>query len=221
MQRFFDIFFSGLALLVLSPLLIPIVTILKLTGEGEIFYKQKRVGKDGYMFELLKFATMLKDSPNMGTQTITVKNDPRVLPVGQFLRKSKINELPQLINILLGDMSIIGPRPQTSRCFLAFPNEAQLAIIKVKPGLSGIGSIVFRDEESMLDNKIDKLKFYDNVIAPYKGELEQWYVGNQNISTYLKLIAITVWVVLFSKSKVHKKIFSNLPTASKELNSYL
>jgi len=221
MQRFFDILFSGLALLILSPLLIPVVIILKFTGEGEIFYRQKRVGKDGYMFELLKFATMLKDSPNIGTQTVTVKNDPRVLPFGQFLRKTKINELPQLVNILLGDMSIIGPRPQTSRCFLAFPNKAQVAILKVKPGLSGIGSIVFRDEESMLDNRVDRLKFYDNVIAPYKGELEQWYVLNQGIATYLKLIAVTAWVVLFSKSKIHKKIFSDLPMVSRELKSYI
>jgi len=107
MQRFFDIFFSSLALLILLPLLIPIAIILKFTGEGEVFYIQQRMGKGGSMFGLLKFATMLKDSPNIGTGTITVKNDPRVLPIGSFLRKTKINELPQLINILRGDMSII------------------------------------------------------------------------------------------------------------------
>ena len=152
MQRFFDILFSIIALVVFSPFLIPVSIILKLSGEGEIFYIQQRVGKDGKMFGLLKFATMLKDSANIGTGTITVKNDPRVLPIGKFLRKSKINELPQLLNILLGDMSVIGPRPQAERCFLAFPKIAQDAIIQVKPGLSGIGSIVFRDEENILDN---------------------------------------------------------------------
>ncbi len=221
MQRFFDIIFSGLALLILSPLMIPIIIILKLTGEGEIFYKQRRVGKDGKIFELLKFATMLKNSSNIGTQTVTIKDDPRVLPFGKFLRKTKINELPQLLNILKGDMSIIGPRPQTSRCFLAFPNKSQLAILKVKPGLSGIGSIVFRDEESMLDNKVNRLKFYDKVIAPYKGELEQWYVKHQSILTYFTLIGITAWVVIFPKSKIYKNIFSDLPKVSKELKSYL
>jgi lipopolysaccharide/colanic/teichoic acid biosynthesis glycosyltransferase len=222
MQRLFDIFFSGLALVAFSPFLIPIMLILRFTGEGEVFYKQRRVGRDGKMFGLYKFATMLKDSPNMGTQTVTIKGDSRILPFGKFLRRTKINELPQLLNILIGDMSVIGPRPQTSRCFLAFPNKAQLAILKVRPGLSGIGSIIFRDEESMLDDhKVDRLKFYDNIIAPYKGELEQWYVANQGISTYMKLIALTIWVVLFSKSRVYQNIFDNLPTASKELRCYL
>jgi len=222
MQRFFDIIFSSLALVVFSPFLIPVSIILKFSGEGEVFYIQQRVGKDGKMFGLLKFATMLKDSANIGTGTVTVKDDPRVLPIGKFLRKSKINELPQLINIFLGDMSVIGPRPQAQRCFLAFPKDSQDAIIQVKPGLSGIGSIVFRDEESILDDdSIDRLKFYDDVIAPYKGELEQWYVKHYNLYTYFMLIGLTVWVVIFSDSKVYKTIFKDLPEAPKELEKWL
>jgi len=219
MQRFFDILFSSLALIVFSPFFIPVVIILKFTGEGEIFYIQQRVGKDGKMFGLLKFATMLKDSATMGTGTVTVKNDPRVLPIGKFLRKTKINELPQLLNVILGDMSVIGPRPQTERCFLAFPEVSQDAIKQVKPGLSGIGSIVFRDEESILDNpEIDRLKFYDDVIAPYKGELEQWYVDHQNLYTYFMLIGLTVWVVLFPKKDTYKKVFSDLPPVPEALS---
>ncbi|MBD3842092.1 MAG: sugar transferase [Campylobacterales bacterium] len=218
MQRFFDILFSGLALIVFSPFLIPIAIVLRFTGEGEIFYVQQRVGKNGKMFGLLKFATMLKNSPNMTMGTVTVKNDPRVLPFGRFLRKTKINELPQLLNIFLGDMSVIGPRPQTERCFLAFPQNSQDVIKQVKPGLSGIGSIVFRDEESILDNpEIDRLKFYDEVIAPYKGELEQWYVKHQNLYTYFMLIGLTVWIVLFPDSKVYKSIFKDLPVPPNEL----
>ncbi len=222
-QRFFDILFSGLALLLLSPILIIVMIILKFTGEGEIFYVQPRVGEDGKLFNLLKFATMLKDSPNMGTATITVKNDPRVLPFGKFLRKTKINELPQLINILKGDMSVIGPRPQAQRCFLAFPKSVQESIIRVKPGLSGIGSIVFRDEEAMLDNPaIDRLLFYDDVIAPYKGELEKWYIKNRNIFTYFALIFSTIWVVLKPESRIYKRIFADLPEVSnKELKRYI
>ena len=212
LQRFFDILFSSLALIVLSPLLIIVMIILKFTGEGEIFYVQPRVGEGGKMFNLLKFATMLKDSANMGTETVTVKNDPRVLPFGAFLRKTKINELPQLINILRGDMSVIGPRPQAKRCFLAFPKDIQKSIIKVKPGLSGIGSIIFRDEETMLDNpKIDRLLFYDTVIAPYKGELEEWYIAHKNIFTYFTLIFMTIWIVLKPESKIYKKVFNDLP----------
>ena len=104
MQRFFDILFSSLAILVLSPLFIPVILILKFSGEGEVFYKQKRVGKSMKEFDLLKFATMLKDSENLGTRDITIANDPRILPFGKILRKTKINELPQLINILFGDI---------------------------------------------------------------------------------------------------------------------
>ena len=222
MQRFFDVVFSGLALLVLSPLLVPIMIILKFTGEGEIFYVQQRVGKDGKMFGLFKFATMLKDSANIGTGTVTVKNDPRVLPIGKFLRKSKINEFPQLLNIFLGDMSVIGPRPQTERCFLAFPQSSQDAIVQVKPGLSGIGSIVFRDEENILDNPdIDRLKFYDDEIAPYKGDLEQWYVKHHSLYSYFMLIGLTIWIVIFSDSKVYKTIFKDLPTPPESLIEWL
>jgi len=219
MQRFFDIVFSWLALIVFSPFLIPIAIILRFTGEGEVFYIQPRVGKDGKKFGVFKFATMLKDSENIGTGTVTVKNDPRVLPVGKFLRKTKINELPQLINIFLGDMSVIGPRPQTERCFLAFPKESQDIIVKVKPGLSGIGSIIFRDEENLLDNPdIDRVKYYDNVIAPYKGELEQWYVEHQSLYIYFMLIGLTVWIILFSDSKIYNKIFGDLPKPPRDLD---
>lgn len=220
MQRFFDILFSGLALTFFSPFLIPVAILLKFTGEGEIFYVQQRVGKEGKMFGLLKFATMLKDSPNLTTGTVTVKDDPRVLPYGKVLRKTKINELPQLINIFLGDMSIIGPRPQTNRCFLAFPQVSQDAIKKVKPGLSGIGSIVFRDEENILHNhEVDRMEFYDNIIAPYKGKLEEWYVSHHNIYSYFMLIILTVWVVLFSQSNIYKKIFPDLPVPPQELEN--
>ena len=107
MIRFFDILFSGIALLILSPLLVPVSIILRLTGEGEVFFLQERIGKGGKKFKLFKFATMLKNSPNIGTGTVTMRNDPRVLPVGKLLRKTKINELPQLLNIFIGDMSVI------------------------------------------------------------------------------------------------------------------
>ena len=220
MQRLFDILFSGLALLVLSPLLISIMIILKLTGEGEIFYVQQRDGKDGKMFGLLKFATMLKDSPNLGTGTITVKGDPRVLPVGKFLRKTKINELPQLLNILKGDMSIIGPRPQDKRCFVVFNKEDQENIKKVRPGLSGIGSIIFRDEEEIMSSKEieDKVAFYDNVISPYKGKVESWYIKNQSLGLYFKLIYLTLLIVVIPEYIIHfNKLFKDFPEPPKEL----
>jgi lipopolysaccharide/colanic/teichoic acid biosynthesis glycosyltransferase len=221
MQRLFDIILSGVALLVLSPLLLPIAILLRLTGEGEVFFLQSRVGKSGKAFQLYKFATMLKDSPNLGTGTVTVKNDPRILPMGQFLRNTKINELPQLLNILNGDMSIIGPRPQTQRCFDAFLPASKKAIIQVRPGLSGIGSIIFRDEENMLHGQTDSVRFYDEVIAPYKGALEEWYVVNQGLWTYFMLIGLTIWVVLFSKSNVVRSVFPSLPRPPDSLSVLL
>ena len=193
--RLFDVCFASLALVVLSPLFIPTVIILKMTGEGEIFFLQRRVGRYGKMFGLIKFATMLKNSENMGTGTVTVKNDPRVLPVGKILRKTKVNELPQLLNILFGHMSVIGPRPQDQRCFDAFPNSMHEVITSVPPGLSGIGSIVFRDEEDLMDGADDPDAFYDRVIMPYKAELEAWFVNNRGVLLYFQLIFLTVFAV--------------------------
>lgn len=217
MQRLFDIVFSGLALLVLSPLLLPIMLVLRLSGEGEVFYVQERLGRGGKSFGLYKFATMLKNSPSLGTGTVTVKGDPRVLPVGRFLRKSKINELPQLLNIFKGDMSVIGPRPQTRRCFNAFPASSQAEIIKVRPGLSGVGSIVFRDEEELMHASQNPEQFYDEVIMPFKGALEEWYVANAGFRTYLGCILVTAWVVLNPRSNLVWRTFPGLPTPPPQL----
>lgn len=219
MQRLFDIIFSGIALLILAPLLVPIMILLRFTGEGEVFYVQQRVGANGRMFGLLKFATMLKNSPNIGTGTVTVKNDPRVLPMGGFLRKTKINEMPQLINILVGDMSIVGPRPQDKRCFDVFPKDVQSEIVKVKPGLSGIGSIFFRDEEDLLHEVANPTQFYDEVIAPYKGALEKWYVNNATLTNYFLVIFVTAWVVIFPKSRIAWSVFKGLPVPPPELRA--
>jgi lipopolysaccharide/colanic/teichoic acid biosynthesis glycosyltransferase len=221
MQRVFDLLFSTMALIVLSPLLLPVVIVLKLTGEGEAFFLQERVGKGGELFKLYKFATMLKDSPNLGTGTVTMKGDSRVLPVGKWLRKTKVNELPQLINIFLGNMSVIGPRPQARRCFDAFPKDMQEIIVQVKPGLSGIGPIVFRGEEDILEGHVGTVDFYDNVIAPYKGHVEAWYIGKQTMATYFLLILITVWVVIFPKSSLVWRMFRDLPIPPDELKTDL
>lgn len=211
MQRFFDVLFSGLALLVLSPLLVPIALLLRFTGEGEIFFLQERVGKEGKLFKLYKFATMLKNSPNIGTGTVTLKDDPRVLPMGKFLRKTKFNELPQLLNVLLGHMSLIGPRPQTKSCFEAFDLKSQNNICSIRPGLSGIGPVVFRDEESLMNGKDDPIKYYGNVIAPYKGLIESWYINRNTIKNYFVLIFVTIWVVFRPKSQLVWKVFKDLP----------
>jgi lipopolysaccharide/colanic/teichoic acid biosynthesis glycosyltransferase len=221
MQRIFDIVFSGIALIFLSPLLLPLMFFLRVTGEGEIFFPQNRVGRDHKSFKLYKFATMLKDSPNIATGTVTVHNDPRILPMGGVLRKTKINELPQLINIFKGDMSVVGPRPQTQRCFDAFPESAQNDIVNVRPGLSGIGSIVFRSEENMMHANADPDRLYDDVIMPYKGKLESWYVRNNSVWNYFLLIALTIFVILSRSTHLIFRCYSSLPRPPAALNTFI
>lgn len=221
MQRLLDFILASLALIIVSPLILVIIPVLRVTGEGEVFFRQKRIGKDGAVFNLLKFTTMVKNSENIGTGTVTLKNDPRVLPVGRILRKTKLNELPQLWNVVAGDMSVVGPRPQTKRCFDAFPRESQNAIIKVTPGLTGIGSIVFRDEEEMMEASSEPDSFYDEIIMPYKGALEQWFAERRNLRIYFICILLTIWVLVFPRSGLVWKIFSDLPSPPRELSEWL
>ena len=214
-KRLFDILSSSIALILLSPLLLPIIVLLRLTSEGEVFYFQERIGMHNKPFKIFKFATMLKNSSKMKGGYITVKNDPRLTFMGGFLRKSKINELPQLLNILLGHMSVVGPRPVMPVSFESYPEEIQNVIYNVKPGLTGIGSIIFRDEEDII-TKVksdggDIWDFYKNKIYPFKGELEIWYQKNKSFLLDIKLIFITAWVIFFPNSKIYDKLFIDLP----------
>jgi lipopolysaccharide/colanic/teichoic acid biosynthesis glycosyltransferase len=218
MKRAFDILLSSAALVVLSPLLIPVVIILRCTGEGHVFYRQERIGRGGRSFGLYKFATMLRDSPNMAGGLLTKKDDPRILPFGRFLRATKINEIPQLLNVLLGDMSLIGPRPQARPHFEVFPEHVKNKIVTVCPGLSGVGSIVFRAEESILAaSGANGHEFYANEIAPYKGELEMWYIRRQSSRLDVLLLLLTVWSVLFSGSRLYVRLLGDLPMPSSSL----
>lgn len=221
MTRLFDIAFSLAAILLLLPLMLPIMLILKCTGEHDIFYKQTRIGLDGKEFGVFKFATMLRNSPNMAGGVLTQKDDPRVLPFGKFLRKTKINELPQLINILLGEMSFVGPRPQAKQHYEIYSDRVKAAIDKIRPGLTGIGSLVFRDEEKLLDAAQDRNAFYVNVIAPYKGELEIWYSKHRNIWTYFLLIFMTAWSIVKPGTRIYTYFFKGLPQPPNELKAIL
>jgi len=221
MIRIFDVFFSSIAIAILFPFLLPVILLLKFTGEHDIFYQQKRIGYKGRPFHVLKFATMLRDSPNLPGGLITAPEDPRLLPLGGFLRKTKINELPQLINILLGEMSIIGYRPFAETHYNLYSSEVKASIGRIRPGLSGVGSIIFKDEEEILHHVDDREYFHDKVITPYKGQLEMWYVEHQNLHTYLMLIFLTVRAFIKPNSKAIYKIFKDLPLCSSELNKYL
>ena len=214
LKKLLDIIVSIIALIILIPIFIPIMIVLRLSAEGKVFYFQERIGINNSRFKIWKFATMLKNSMNMGTGSITLQNDFRVTPVGKFLRKTKINELPQIINILKGDISLVGPRPLVTRTFEAYSEEIQSKIYNIKPGLTGIGSIIFRDEESIIssvDNE-NPHEFYKRVIAPYKGELEIWYQNNRSFILDIQLIFLTVWVILFPISNLYEKWFKDLPT---------
>ncbi|MDC0606046.1 sugar transferase [Flavobacteriaceae bacterium] len=218
LKRIFDILASGIAILILSPLLIPIIIGLSLTGEGHVWYKQERLGYRNKPFLIWKFATMLKNSANMQGGYITVKKDPRLTPMGDFLRKSKINELPQLFNIFVGSMSIVGPRPVMKVSFEAYPNNIKKVIYDVKPGLTGLGSVIFRDEEELITDVRDKggdiHDFYINKIYPHKGNLELWYQKNKSLILDFQIILLTAWVIFNSESKIYEKWFKDLPKRS-------
>ena len=212
-KRLLDITVSLTAIILLLPVFLPIIIILKFSSEGEVFYLQERHGIYNSKFQIWKFATMLKNSMSIGTGSITLKDDPRVTKIGSFLRKTKINELPQIINILKGDISLVGPRPLVSKTFKAYDEDIQSKIYNVKPGLTGIGSIIFRDEESIISSvkNEDPHDFYKRVIAPYKGKLEMWYQENNSFFLDLQLIFMTAWVILFPASKLYEKWFKDLP----------
>ena len=219
MIRIFDFLLSLIALFLLSPIFLIVILVLRLTGEGKVFYYQKRIGKGKKIITLYKFATMISGSEKTGT--ITVKNDPRILPFGAFLRDTKINELVQLINIIKGDMSLIGPRPQTKESFELFDRDTQNIIGSLKPGLSGLGSIVFSNEEAMLENEIDPKDFYRKFIAPFKGKLEIWYSNNINTKIYFALIFLTLVAVLFKKNGIPYRFFNSLPEVPENLRKFI
>jgi len=216
MKRIFDFTVASVLLLMLSPLLLPIMIALRFSGENKIFYRQERIGLDNEVFTITKFATMLEDSPNMEGGSYTMKDDPRILPMGRFLRKSKINELPQLLDILMGKMSFVGPRPQMIKVHSWYPEEYEEVLKGLRPGITGIGSIVFRDEESILLSAKDYDYCYKNEIIPAKTKLECWYKENRSFWGDVALMFITAWVVIFPKSKVLYKLFRSLPKVEKD-----
>ena len=159
---------------------------------------------------------MLKDSPNTGNKTVTVRNDPRITRVGRILRITKINELPQILNVLRGDMSLVGPRPLLISSFYKYTSEVQAVIYRNKPGITGIGSLIFRDEELLVTTyKIlgkNPLDYYRLYIYPYKGSLEQWYYYKRSLSVDFKILFLTFYSLVNRNSQLVYKIFKNLPS---------
>ena len=182
MIRFFDILFSGLAIIILLPVMLPIVICLMLTGEHDVFYLQERIGKDGKPFKVFKFATMMRNSSSMPGGLLTLKDDPRILPMGKFLRKTSLDELPQLFNILFGQMSLVGPRPVTEPELVKY-GEYRDYVLSVTPGLTGMWQVSGRS-----DTGYEERITYDT-----------YYIQNWSIWLDIWILIKTVWVVLVGK----------------------
>ena len=211
-KRILDIILSFILIILISPFLLLIILLLLLFNKGEIFYLQRRIGHNNAEFGIIKFSTMLRNSENMQGGTITLRNDPRVTTIGKILRITKLNELPQLFNVLLGSMSFVGPRPMVKQGFNLYSKEVQEFIFRSKPGITGISSMIFRDEEKLVsESNMDPLKFYENHIFPYKGQLEKWYYENKSFGVDILILCLTALKIIIPKSKLEYIIFSTLP----------
>ena len=219
--RLTDIVVSFFTLVVLSPLFIIVICILFCTGEHKVFFRQKRVGKDGIEFFVYKFATMLHGSASMPGGNVTAKNDPRVLPVGRLLRFTKINELPQLLNVLYGEMSLIGPRPVPRDIYDHYPMNLRKQVFASKPGLSGMGSLIFRDEASILKDEQDPNEFHREVISPYKLECDLWYTNQKSFFCYALMICGTLYSVALNPNPLKLIEYFNLPNVPEKLKKKL
>lgn len=219
-KRTYDLFFSIVGLLVLSPLMLIITILLRFSGEREIFYIQERLGYKCSIFRMYKFATMLKDSHLMHGGWVTIANDPRTTLIGNILRKTKLNELPQLFNIVRGEMSLVGPRPAIQSSFVDYPEDIKESIYTIKPGLTSLASIVLRDEELLISKitaqNLDPVLYYNNIIYPFKGRLEKWYRENQSLWVDAKIIALTFVVIFFPNTPLVRISFPTAPIDLKE-----
>ena len=193
-KRGFDIVVSFIGLLILLPIFLIVAIIIKLDSKGSIFFRQIRVGKNGKEFKIFKFRTMVVDAEEKGMQ-ITVDGDSRITKPGNFLRRSKIDELPQLINVLIGDMSFVGPRPEVPK-YVAMYDENQRSILKIRPGITDIASIEYRDENSILAQSKNPEEAYINEIMPRKIELNFKYIENMSVIYDIKLIIETIFKVI-------------------------
>lgn len=191
-KRAFDIVCSLLGLIVLSPLLLVVSLLVAVTSPGGVFFRQERIGKGGKPFRIFKFRSMRKDNAGL---KITTGNDSRITPVGRFLRKSKIDELPQLINVLVGDMSFVGPRPEVAD-YVDLYTPYQRQVLLVRPGITGLASIRFRNENDLLTASADPNRTYIQEIMPRKIDLDLEYIPHASVLYDIKLIFQTFAVVI-------------------------
>lgn len=197
-KRVFDVVVAGLGLLLLSPLLVAIAAWIKLDTRGPVFFRQQRVGRGGALFRIHKFRTMRTDAPTLGPQ-ITIGDDNRITPAGRFLRRAKLDELPQLIDVLVGTMSLVGPRPEVPRYVALYPPELRDKVLSVRPGITDRASIEFRDESALLAAAADPEREYTEVVLPVKLRYAADYVDQATLGHDLRLIALTIKTLVFRR----------------------
>ena len=212
LKRGADIIFSILGILISAPLLLISVILIFISGETSPVYLSYRIGKDGNLFRMFKLRTMSRTRPSKSP--LTAYNDNRINFFGRFLRFSKIDELPQFFNILNGDLSFVGPRPMLPEVYFFYSDKTREKLNTIRPGVTGIGSIVFRNESDLFKKvKGSHESFYKYNIAPAKADLELWYTKNCSFLIDFKILALTVVALLYGKVKSLKRHFKNLPTS--------
>lgn len=193
LKRAFDLSFTLVASIVLLPVAFLVSALIFLSGPGPILYRSKRVGRGGRLFSLYKFRTMVPDAEGLGP-SVTHRDDPRVTPIGRLLRRTKFDEFPQVINILRGEMSIVGPRPELPKYVVLYPREYH-EVLRMKPGLTSLAQIVYREEESLLPDQ-DTETFYVSSVLPHKLALDLYYVRHWSLSLDFQVFLLGVLALL-------------------------
>lgn len=199
MIRILDFFFALLGLILLSPLLFLIALLIKVSSFGPVLYKQARIGLKGVEFSVYKFRSMRLNSDKLGLITVGGR-DPRITPIGYYLRKFKLDELPQLINVLIGDMSLVGPRPEVKK-YVNLYNQEQIKVLSIRPGITDWASIYYRDENVILGLSANPENDYIEKIMPEKLNYNLIYIQNYGVAEYLKIIFCTLWHIVVSVRK--------------------
>ena len=197
LKRVLDVLGSTVGLLILSPFLLGIAVAIKLDSPGPTFFRQQRIGRGGRPFRIFKFRSMVADAPQLGT-ALTVRADNRITLVGALLRRTKLDELPQLINVLAGDMSLVGPRPEVPEFMNLYTPEQRAIIVSLRPGMTDYASILFRDESSLLDGQDDPVEIYQHEIMPIKFAYYERYSRDVGLLNDLRIIAATVSLLAFN-----------------------
>jgi lipopolysaccharide/colanic/teichoic acid biosynthesis glycosyltransferase len=194
-KRSFDFMVALAALLVVSPILLILALIIKLTSAGPVFYRGERIGRHGIPFRIFKFRTMVINAEKLGGSA-TAEDDPRITAIGRFIRRSKLDEFPQFMNVLVGDMSLVGPRPEVKK-YVDMYSEEEKAILDIRPGITDWASIWNSNEAAVLEGSTDPEKTYEELIRPTKLALQLFYVRNQSLGVDIKILFHTFCKLLF------------------------